>query len=1042
MSRPLLQEHPPPSLALHPLPPPTRSLLRSSTILPSLPALLSELAQNAIDAHATRITASIDLDTWTIRVDDNGAGFAPAGVTQLAAHTRYTTSKLPNEGAGTSADALLSGVETYGFRGEALASIADVATLEIRSTCAATGEASELVLRDGVVLKLVTGAEKAAAAQRGTTVWARDIFYKLPVRRRPLTKPSAHSALLSSLRTTLSTLALAHPSIAFSLSDTTTSSAAAGSTGEAKTLLHLSRASEGLVGRWKQLWGRAGVEKVWEFDEAEMGEHSSGVRAKGFFSLSAAHSKAGQYIFVNARPLSPISSPLHKLLNTLITTSSFARHASSHLSFSPSPARAGRPASPAASPAPAAPLATATRQSPKKAAERHPVFVVCLEVPGAWVDVTLEPEKKVVEFVDPKRVEAFLTALTKRFLVENGFATPAAVPVAPAPSEKATPKKRGVREASVGEGGRTKRVAIELDGDNLDSAAVQRPPSSSRPPPRIVVPAPPPTADPFAPTSITSTIAAAASSSYTRWTDPSTLQTFLIDPRTGNSWREGTRPDHELVLREEGEDGCEGCGGRKRGGGGGGIVERGWLKRRRDEGAGEEGDDGEGEEMPEWLRGTLESWQNSVFPSLPRSAVGAARIPALPALPPNALAASTATGSAPTLASAFSSSKAGLARGRAGSQAQGKAQALPALTHGRVKAMTEFFTTSAASAASAASPSAPLEPAALLPLSTTSSSAAATPGAAPPPGRLTRPALARAEFIAQVDNKFLLFRVPPPPLRSSSSAEGAGAGAGAGERGVGGTLVLVDQHAASERVRVERFWAQLAASDAPTEVEVKELDESARVGVVVGREEARDVQAWEGEFARWGVRFAPFSVPPPPSPPAPGAAAAAEEGAAAASAGDYVQLFLSAVPALLAARLTTEPRTAQELVRSFVAQLRERGAGGGAGAGAGVGGGGEDGGASWVARVKDAPPVLVELVNSKACRGAVMFNDALTPAQSTALLRALAATKFPFQCAHGRPSMIPLVELAPPSPPPPPSAQGKGKKGRGKAPVVDWERFA
>ncbi|GAA5832199.1 hypothetical protein JCM11251_004277 [Rhodosporidiobolus azoricus] len=982
--RPLLQEHPPP---LAPLPAPTQSLLRSSTILPSLPSLLSELVQNSLDAHATRITASVDLDTWTLKVTDDGLGFTGEGIAQLATEgRRYSTSKLAQAGE-------LSAIETYGFRGEALASIVDVATLEIRSTSALTGETSDMVLRGREVVKLVTRERgEAPGRAKGTTVWARDIFFNFPVRRRPLHKPSAQSTLLTHLRSTLSTLSLVHPHVAFSLIDTTTSSSAslsaAAVTGEAKSLLQLNRANEGLIGRWRQIWGRAGVEKAWEFEdfegEVEAGKRGEGgrVKARGFFSLSAAHSKAGQYIFVNSRPLSPTSSPLHKHLNSLISSSSFARHGSSHLSYSPS------------KPSPASPVPP--RQSPKKTAEKFAVFVVCLDVPGGWVDVSLEPEKRVVEFSDPKRIETFLSSLTKKFLVENGFASAAPVapklpPQAPTSAAGETPKKR-TREAAtaVASTAGRKKVSVSVDAEAVSSST---PRPTSRPAPRAVDP---PTVDPFAPSlPLTSTSTSSSTPTlpgYTRWTDPTTLQTFLVDLATGNSWREGTRPDVDAEIEGSGQ-GCRVCGGTRSGTGRKerGFVERGWLKRRRDEREDEEAE-GEGEDMPEWLKGTLDDWQNPIFPSVPASCVGAAKIPSLPSLPVNG------PSTAPTLSSAFSSSKPGLSRpaSAAAGVKRASSSGTTNLTQSRLKTMTDFFSTSTSSYTLPHSPlDTEKEPTSLLPLGIPGSS-----------NRLTRVALSNSKFIAQVDDKFLLIRVP--------SSTGIG----------GGTLVLVDQHAASERVRVERFWGLLTRPASRGGVETRSLEGEERAGVVVGREEARDVERWRGNFSRWGVEFASFELE------------GGEAGhGAGQGGGDYVQLFMTAVPALLAARLTTEPRTAQELVRSFVAQLRERG---GAARGAGERGegdsGGKEGDAAWVGRVKDAPPVLVELVNSKACRGAVMFNDVLSAAQSTSLLRALAMTKFPFQCAHGRPSMVPLVEL--------PTSLLGGGGGGGRGGVVDWEKFA
>ncbi|CAO3599212.1 unnamed protein product [Absidia cylindrospora] len=57
------------------------------------------------------------------------------------------------------------------------------------------------------------------------------------------------------------------------------------------------------------------------------------------------------------------------------------------------------------------------------------------------------------------------------------------------------------------------------------------------------------------------------------------------------------------------------------------------------------------------------------------------------------------------------------------------------------------------------------------------------------------------------------------------------------------------------------------------------------------------------------------------------------------------------------------------------------------------------------------PPGMMDMLKSKACRGAIMFNDPLTMDQCTHLIKSLAKCRFPFQCAHGRPSVVPLMNL-------------------------------
>jgi DNA mismatch repair protein MLH3 len=196
----------------------------------------------------------------------------------------------------------------------------------------------------------------------------------------------------------------------------------------------------------------------------------------------------------------------------------------------------------------------------------------------------------------------------------------------------------------------------------------------------------------------------------------------------------------------------------------------------------------------------------------------------------------------------------------------------------------------------------------------------------------SRASLARAEFIAQVDAKYLLVRVP--------------------RDGDGATLVLVDQHAASERVRVERFLDALVGRVMRGgSVEVRELVADERVGVVVSRAEFATVERWQSLFERWGIRFA-------------------RDATGSDKEGDYQQLWISALPSLLSDRLSKDARLAQDLIRSFVGHLEEHGVG--------VSERRKKGEEGWTSGMKDVPPVLLELINSKACRGAIMFNDGVS----------------------------------------------------------------
>lgn len=174
----------------------TADRLRSAVVVPTLPQVLAELVQNSLDAQARSVHCSVDLDTWTIRCDDSGTGFAPQDLDLLARAERNTTSKVPlldeadehsQENLQGGAEGALESLESYGFRGEALASLQHLGTLEIRSRLSTDplGRTHELVMRGGACL--ARGETAVERPNHGATVMVRDIFHN--VRRLPL---SAH----------------------------------------------------------------------------------------------------------------------------------------------------------------------------------------------------------------------------------------------------------------------------------------------------------------------------------------------------------------------------------------------------------------------------------------------------------------------------------------------------------------------------------------------------------------------------------------------------------------------------------------------------------------------------------------------------------------------------------------------------------------------------------------------------------------------------------------------------------------------------------
>ena len=164
-------------------------------------SVVKELLENALDAGATQITVEIrGGGTSLIRVADNGSGI-PAGEVKLA-FERHATSKV-----NTLAD--LNSINTLGFRGEALASIAAVADVDLLTCAAGETMGTYLSLKDGRI-----AVQNGQARPQGTTVTVRNLFRSVPARLKFLKSIPTENSHTANV---ISQYALAYPETAFSL---------------------------------------------------------------------------------------------------------------------------------------------------------------------------------------------------------------------------------------------------------------------------------------------------------------------------------------------------------------------------------------------------------------------------------------------------------------------------------------------------------------------------------------------------------------------------------------------------------------------------------------------------------------------------------------------------------------------------------------------------------------------------------------------------------------------------------------------------------
>jgi DNA mismatch repair protein MutL len=183
------------------LPPALVNKIAAGEVIERPASVVKELLENSVDAGATRIDVAIENGGCDlIRIVDDGCGIA-AGELELAVAS-HATSKLAD------ADDLFR-IGTLGFRGEALASIAEVSRLVLRSRARDNGAGAELEVVGGERQRVVP-----CGCPAGTCIEVRNLFYNTPVRRKFLKSTPTEAGHVAEA---LTRVALANPNIHFTL---------------------------------------------------------------------------------------------------------------------------------------------------------------------------------------------------------------------------------------------------------------------------------------------------------------------------------------------------------------------------------------------------------------------------------------------------------------------------------------------------------------------------------------------------------------------------------------------------------------------------------------------------------------------------------------------------------------------------------------------------------------------------------------------------------------------------------------------------------
>ncbi|KAI9497884.1 histidine kinase-like ATPase [Zychaea mexicana] len=264
------------------LPPQVIRQLRASVNITNVQQCVEELVTNALDADASQIDVAFDAEKFTVRVDDDGTGIEASELTQLAKRHAYLESLSAFSSAATSKCKTLDDlghVRTFGYRGQALASLADIAIVQIISRHRRCDEAQMGIWKDGRLVE----TSPTQPRQPGTTVVVRDLFYKFPVRRRFLSSGDRTS---ESIKRWILTMALAFPHVGFTLRERDTKLLATKKHSSDLNVLH-------------RLYGHEFAQNMRSFEYND----DTDIKLQGLFGIAPCPSKNQQFIYINQHPI-------------------------------------------------------------------------------------------------------------------------------------------------------------------------------------------------------------------------------------------------------------------------------------------------------------------------------------------------------------------------------------------------------------------------------------------------------------------------------------------------------------------------------------------------------------------------------------------------------------------------------------------------------------------------------------------------------------------------------------------------------------------
>lgn len=328
------------------LPEDVRCRLRSGIAITSVSQCVEELLLNSADAQATCIAVRVDLEIFRVQVVDNGCGLGPEDMERVG--MRYFTSKCHSLKD-------LEDLRFYGFRGEAIASMAEVCSVvEISSKQKPTGQTFTKLFQNRKPLPVQQAEVTRPSA--GTTVTLYNLFYNLPV-RRGCVDPVLE---LERIRQKVEAASLMKPTISFSLKNDALYS----------MVLQLPKTRD-VCSRFCQIYGLVKSQHLREIHHTQ-----DRLKIVGVISSEGHYNKTMQFLYVNSRLV--LKTHLHKLIDSLLRKESVICR-------------------------PKASQAVRTSCSPgshRTSAELHGIFVLNIQCPYDEYDICFEPNKTLIEFQD------------------------------------------------------------------------------------------------------------------------------------------------------------------------------------------------------------------------------------------------------------------------------------------------------------------------------------------------------------------------------------------------------------------------------------------------------------------------------------------------------------------------------------------------------------------------------------------------------------------------------------------------------------------